>query len=332
MTIATDIETKLKNNQHIVYITDADDLLAAWRYKRQSSSKRSKNLSMVPTKWRYSAPPNDKSPLMPCHVSYRRKLGHTFSKVEPAFEYTTRSCHHTHNASQNISVPDLEALETVDFSRRNVAPFVSPILDAQTLALVCKDLGITGQAIPKVIKGRQYIAFSGYPGLRTRFPGTIYSAKNKKIIQMAIGSLGVKNMVKNGGILTICITVPLTILECFLRDQVTMSSLIGNIASDLIKIGIGVIIAALFGLMAGAFTTVASFPIIVVIGLSVGNTLVLNNIDDRYRLTEKLIAAIEEYGDQISKSAKNTIDGIQRSSYHGISGFLSSQGLKIPNY
>jgi hypothetical protein len=110
-----------------------------------------------------------------------------------------------------------------------VAPYISPILDTYTLSLVCKDLGLTGRAIPKVIKGRQYIVLSGYAGLRNYLPGTVYSASNRKIIQMAIGSMGVTNMVKSGARLTICLTVPLTILECFLKDQSTMSSLIGHV-------------------------------------------------------------------------------------------------------
>ena len=49
MSIAADLQAKLKGNQRIIYITDADDLLTAWRFKRKSSPKRSKNLSMVPT-------------------------------------------------------------------------------------------------------------------------------------------------------------------------------------------------------------------------------------------------------------------------------------------
>ncbi len=177
MSISTDIETKLKSNHRIVFITDADDLLAAWQFQRKSSNKRSKNLSAVPTEWRYSAPPDKKSPVMPVHVSFSRKGGQSFSTVKPEREYSTVDCH-CHGRRLNFSVPDLNALDSVGFVKRNVAPYVSPILDTGTLALVCKDLGITDKAIPKVINGRQYIAFSGYPGLRTYFPGTIYSAKN----------------------------------------------------------------------------------------------------------------------------------------------------------
>jgi uncharacterized membrane protein (Fun14 family) len=327
MTIATDIETKLKNNQHIVYITDADDLLAAWRYKRQSSSKRSKNLSMAPTKWRYSAPTNNKSPFMPCHVSYRRKAGLSVSEMKPAYEYSTISCH-GHGRMDNISVPDLDTLEAVTYAKRNFSPWVSPIMDAYTLTLVCKDLGINGKAIPKMINGRQYIAFSGYPGLRTRFPGTIYSAKNRKIINMAIGALGIKNMVKNGGFITFYVTVPLTILEAFLKDHKSCYELAGNIASDLIKIGIGALMGFIVGVAIGEVVAYAAVPIGLAILAMVITGYSLDYLDDQYLLTNKLIAVLENMGEKaegMTYEAQSTI-------YHGLWNFLRSSGLKAQIY
>ena len=250
---------------------------------------------MAPTEWRYSVPPDDKCPLMPCHVSYQHKAGRSFGHVKPAFEYSTRSCHHTYGANATISVPDLDALDAVSFAKRNVAPYVSPILDAATLALVCKDLGLVGRAIPKVINGRQYIAFTGYAGLRTLFPGTIYSAMNRKIIKMAIGALGIKNMVRNGGILTFCITVPLTILECYLNDHHSLATFAGNLASDLIKIGIPALMASLFGMAVGTVTTIAAAPIATVIVVGIFTGAILNYFDDRYGLTERLIESLDKF-------------------------------------
>ncbi|MBT8340548.1 MAG: hypothetical protein HKP58_01265, partial [Desulfatitalea sp.] len=136
---------------------------------------------------------------MPCHVTIRRKLSQTHQTIRPAPEYSAIDCH-GHGRRKTITPGDLNALTAVSFARRNVAPYISPILDLRTLALVCKDLGITGRAIPKVINGRQYIIFKGYPGLRTLFPSTIFFAKNRKIITMAIGALGIKHMVRSGAI------------------------------------------------------------------------------------------------------------------------------------
>ncbi len=327
MGIAEDLKSKLDNNHHCLFITDADDLLAAWRYKRENTFKRSFDFSRVPQEYRLSAPPNENAPLMPCHVSMRRKLSQVTKTIKPAPEYSTISCH-GHGRMLSLSAPDLDALESVSFARRNIAPYVSPVLDAATLALVCKDLGITGQAIPKVIKGRQYIAFTGYAGLRTQFPGTIYSLNNRKIIKMAIGSLGIKNMVKNGGILTICITVPLTVLECYIRDPYSLSAFAGNLAADLLKIGISAIIGAILGLAVGGSTYIACAPIIVAIGFGVGTNYLMDRIDEHYLLTKKLIAALENMGDEIYKMANQAESKL----YQGTSGFFRAQGLKIPNY
>jgi hypothetical protein len=321
MSIAEDLKIKLKNNQHTIFVTDADELLAVWQFKRKNTFKHSIDFSRVAKEWRCSAPPNDRSPLMPCHILIRCKAGRTFSTVTPPFEYSTSACH-GHGTSFAISAPDIDTLQAITFVKRNVAPYISPILDAGTLALVCKDLGITGRAIPKVIKGRQYIAFSGYPGSRTNFPGTIYSADNRKIITMAIGALGIKNMVKTGGILTICITVPLTILEAFLQDHATCYDLLGHLASDLIKIGISVVMGLIAGLVAGGIVTFAFAPIAAAITISLFVGLGLNYIDQNYGMTEKLISVLEDLNDQISKSIQNGIDDVQRSAYRGLDGFV----------
>ncbi len=331
MSIAEDLNSKLKNNRYSMYITDADDLLAAWHHRREKTSHcRCFDFSRVSQEYRLSAPPHDGVPLIPCHVTLRRKSSQVYKTIKPAPEYSTIACH-GHGRKKSISTHDLDnldALYAVSFARRNIAPYISPILDTATLTLVCKDLGITGQAIPKVIKGRQYIAFTNYAGLRNLFPGTLYLANNRKIIKMAIGSLGVKNMVINGGMLTVCITVPLTVLECFLRDPYSFSAFAGNLASDLMKIGIASIMGAIFGLAIGGVTTIAALPIAVTIGVSISANWVLEKIDRQYQLTEKLIAALQDMGDEIDRmenEAKTTI-------YRGMDGFFRSQGLRIPNY
>lgn len=327
MSIEEDLKRKLKDNQRSICITDADDLLAVWHYKRNNTFRHSVDFTRVPKEWRCSAPPDSNSHLRPCHVTYSGKSGRlSFEKTKysNSIGSPTMSCH-SQGRNIPLSAPDLDALDAVTFAKRNVAPYVSPILDASTLALVCRDLGITGRAIPKVIKGRQYIAFSGYPGLRTYLPGTIYSANNRKIIRMAIGSLGIRNMVKNGGILTICITVPLTILEAFLKDNVSIYELVGGLASELIKIGIASVIGAITGIAFGGVVTVAAFPIAITIIVSVFTGIGLNALDNQYQLTEKLSAAIENFSNQITETAKDGIDDAKLSLYRSLEGFIRTQ-------
>ena len=328
MSIEDDLRLKLKNNQRAIFITNTDDLLATWRHRREKTSgSRCFDFSRVPKEYRLSAPPNERVALMPCHISVRCHRSHMTKAIKPAPEYSTSACH-GHGRKVYLSTQDLDTLDTVSFAKRNVAPYISPIMDTATLSLACKDLGITGKAIPKVINGRQYIAFSGYPGLRTMFPGTIYSANNRKIITMAIGALGIKNMVKSGGILTFTITAPLTVLELFLKDQVTLSSIAGTLAADILKIGVGSLIGAVMGLAVGGLTTIACAPIIAAIffgGIAGG---VLDWTDNHYNLTEKLITGLKNMGDEMDKIAGQA----ESTLYRGTKGFFRSQGLRIPNY
>lgn len=303
MSIRSDLQTKLQHNDLEIIITDADDLLAAWQFKRKSSSKRSKNMRMVPNKWRFSTPPNEKITLTPCHVSIRRKTGQTISKVELG---STIDCH-GHGRMKKIMVDDLD-LDSVGYLKKK-APYISPIIDSATLALVVKDLGISGKVIPKVINGRQYIAFSGYPGLRSLFPGTIYSAQNTKIVNMAIGAMGIKKMIRTGGILTIALTAPLTILECYLKDQTAWYQLAGNLAADLIKVGISALIGAIVGIaLVGAGTyVILSVGITIVLSATAG--AVLDYFDDKQKITQKLVKVLEDIEKEIIKPGPTVTGG-----------------------
>ncbi len=303
MSIDADLRRELKKNDYTLDIIEADELIAVWRYKRSNRFTRSVDFSRVPQQWRYSAPPSDSDDLMPCHVSLELTSARDYSRIVPAYELADRlgSCHHSGRRWSDRQVPSLTELDAVEFAKRNVTPYISPILDARTLALVCNELGLKGKAVPKVIKGRQYIILSGYPGLRNRLPGTIYSASNRKIVQMAIGALGIKGMVKSGARLTIGLTVPLTILECFLKDQATMASLIGDVASDLAKIGIGAIMSAIAGIAVGTVVSYAVVPIFVTIAVSVLGGIAMEQIDKHFGLTDKLIEKIEKYIQGIRK-------------------------------
>lgn len=303
MGIENDLKRKMKENDYTIDIIEADELIAVWRYRQANRLKRSADFSRVPKEWRYSAPQTDSHDCIACHVSYRRKKSVGYSCIKPDSGSQRRS---------SLPMPDLTELDAVGFAKRNVAPYISPILDTYTLSLVCKDLGLQGKAIPKVINGRQYIVLTGYAGFRNYLPGTIYTANNRKIIQMAIGAMGLKNMVKNGARLTICLTVSLTVLECILKDHTTMSQIIGHVASDLIKVGVGALISAIAGLIVGAFTTIAAAPIFAVIAIGVLAGIGLEAIDTHFGLTDKLVAVLEKYRDEMEQAVGRTLHDAER--------------------
>ncbi len=330
MDIDQDLIANLNNNHREIFITETEELLAAWLFKKKSSSKRSKNMSAVPSELRCSHPNCDTSELMPCHVSIRQKAGQTFTRITPAPEYSTVSCH-GHGMLKTISLPDLESLDSLDrleaitLSKKCFAPYVSPFFDTVTLARVAKDLGIHGKAIPKVIKGRQYIAFSGNPGMRQIFTKTLYSARNAKIINMAIGTIGITKMAAKGGVITICLTVPLSIFECYLTDRTAWYELTGSVGADILMVGTASLMGAIAGIaLAGGSAYIAFSPIGAAIFISVFIGFILGHLDKRYQLTEKLIALLKDMDVEADKAV--TVTG------EGFWNILRSSGLGMGNW
>lgn len=229
--------------------------------------------------------------------------------------------------SELESLNSMDRLEAITLTKKCFSPYVSPFFDTITLARVARDLGIHGKAIPKVIKGRQYIAFSGYPGMRQIFTGTLYSARNAKIINMAIGAMGITKMAAKGGVITIGLTVPLSIFECYLTDRSAWYELTGSVGADLLKVGTASLMGAIGGILAvGEATFYACAPIGLAILISVFFGLTLEYIDKKYQLTEKLIELLKNLSIEADKAATVTGQGfwnVLRSGGLGMGGWSS---------
>ncbi len=182
----------------------------------------------------------------------------------------------------------------VDIAKKG-AGYVSPTLDAVTIARVAKDLGIKGKIVTKVVQGKQYIIFKGYAGLRSIFTGTRYLATNPKVIDMAIGNLGVGKTILKGTRLTIILTIPINIFKFIVSDKMTMSQLIGTTASDLAKIAISTAAGSAAAFAVGAITTIAIGPLVAAVAVGVLVGIALDMVDDKYGLTDKLIKGIEDF-------------------------------------
>lgn len=121
---------------------------------------------------------------------------------------------------------------------RQSANYASAMIDTQTALKMIKDLGMAGKVITKSVNGKQYIIFKGYAGNRSLFTATRYLANNPKVVDMAIGKIGVNKSILSGARLTIFLVVPLNILSHILNDKQSMFQLIGSTAIDLIKVGV----------------------------------------------------------------------------------------------
>jgi len=145
------------------------------------------------------------------------------------------------------------------------------------------------------------VIVKGYPGMRTMLTGTRYLESNVKVVKLAIGRVGLGACVAEGAILTIVLYVGVDVLEFILEEHVTLAMLSGKLATDLMKVGISSVASLAAGLIVGGLTTVAAGPLVAVILVGTISSLFLDYFDDQYGATNKLAAAIEEYGQELAK-------------------------------
>jgi hypothetical protein len=184
----------------------------------------------------------------------------------------------------------LEAGETA----RSLSNYASAMLDTKTTIRLISDLGIKGTVVLKNLKGRQYIIFKGYAGNRSIFTASRYLAKNPKVIDMAIGKVGVNKSIISGARVTVFLIVPLNILNYILDDQQTMFRLLGTTATDLIKVGAGAAVASLLATSVATITTIAAGPLVVAIAIGIATGYTLDLLDQKFGVTEALVKALSE--------------------------------------
>lgn len=189
------------------------------------------------------------------------------------------------------------------------ANYAAATLDTATAVKMTSDLGVIGKVVLKSVNNKQYVIFKGRAGTRSIFTGTRYLATNPKVVDMAIGRIGTNRAILSGARLTIFLVVPLNIVNHILSDQQTMSQLIGNTATDLVKVGVSTALAALGAATAAALTTLAAGPLVVAIAVGVASALALDALDKQFGLTDALVKALDkaydntfgEFGRQLNR-------------------------------
>jgi hypothetical protein len=128
---------------------------------------------------------------------------------------------------------------------------------------------------------------------------------------MGLGKAGAIHAAKSGGILSVILLSAYRVTDYFLTDQATLSQLIGSLATDVVKVGIatGASIAAATAVSA-AFT-VAIGPIAAVVIVGVATSMLLTALDDHYGITEKVIAGLDEIGNDVNTHIKRAKENIK---------------------
>lgn len=143
--------------------------------------------------------------------------------------------------------------------------------------------------------GRKYIHISGYAGLRRIITGTRYGASHPQMLSMGIGQQGLSSNIVKGLKFCILFSIGYRTIEGIFKDEYTLAEFIGNITMDMAKIAIVAATSFIVGVLFTA-TVLAGGSIIVVAGVAfaVGfvATAILDHFDEKYGISEKLIALL----------------------------------------
>ncbi|CAM3199771.1 hypothetical protein XENE109146_02400 [Xenorhabdus nematophila] len=180
-----------------------------------------------------------------------------------------------------------------------ISTYAGNIYDAHGFSEVCREFKSLGiKATEHVGKnGEKYIHLSGHPGLRSRIMGTRYRAKNPQMLGMGIGQQGLNSSVVKGVRFSIIFSIGYRVIESIFKDEYTLVDFIGNITMDMAKTAI---VAASSWVIGSLLTTTAflggSIIAVALIVLAVGvlAAYILDTLDKKYGISEKLIALLKE--------------------------------------
>ncbi len=193
--------------------------------------------------------------------------------------------------------------DTWDYARKpleHLASYTASGKDVLLLNKLVGDLGGVGaQAYIKHYGGKPHIILKGYPGLRKILNAPKYGANNVKVVQIGLGKHGAINAAKTGAVLTIILMSAYRVVDFFLRDGVTLAQLVGTLATDVVKVGLAtgasIVAAIAVASIPGVIGSVAIGPLVAVILVGMGTAYVLGKLDEHYGMTEKVIAALEDF-------------------------------------
>ncbi|QUT17943.1 PAAR domain-containing protein [Rahnella inusitata] len=183
------------------------------------------------------------------------------------------------------------------------------IKDVVTTSMIISQLGNFGIKATNFTnaKGTELIKISGYPGVRKVLNAPVFAAKNPKIVDLGIGKFGVTKSIIEGTRVTFYVAAAYRILDYILNDETTLSTFIGSIATDVIKIGIVSIISFTAGVI--IITPFIALNLAIVVGVGFLAAWGLNKLDEKFGMTDQLIEYIEHAQQEFVEKAREMEKG-----------------------
>ena len=171
---------------------------------------------------------------------------------------------------------------------------------AGKIVFTLKGLGI--KATQYAYQGKLYVKITGYPSLRRILNGTRYRINHPKVLEVGIGSAGFRNGIMSGARFCIWFSACWRFIELVFKSEHDVAALLGNVTMDVAKVIVSVFVSqsvgSTLGLAVPLLFSSAAVPVwgeivgVVVLGFII--TWSLNEVDNKYELSDKLIACIRE--------------------------------------
>lgn len=212
------------------------------------------------------------------------------------------------------------SLAALEFSR----DYGANLKDAAILAALGADLARSGNVLSHYYvtqhNGKHYIVFKGNQRLRKIITGTRYLANNSRIMKLGIGGDAMKATLKSGVMVSVIFSTSLNSIKWLFEEDYRWTDWLGHLSVDVTKI----IVASVAGYLAatalsGAIIATAStapviIPITVGLFVCVYAGYKLNQLDTDYRITPRVIEAVELYerkAFELNRKVSDTIlDGV----------------------
>ncbi|OKO98801.1 hypothetical protein [Xenorhabdus eapokensis] len=147
--------------------------------------------------------------------------------------------------------------------------------------------------------GERYIKITDHPGIRKYLNSTRYLIKNKKIMEVGIGSVAMESSVVSGARFGIIFSAGYRAVELLLKDEYTLTDFFVNLSMDMAKLIVATTIARLVVTAAISLiiTTTLSATAIAFGVFVVGAIVVwgLMELDNKFKISESIIQRLKEH-------------------------------------
>ncbi|MDA5489173.1 PAAR domain-containing protein [Yersinia kristensenii] len=182
--------------------------------------------------------------------------------------------------------------------------------DVVTTSMIIARLGDFGIRATVYVnhKGTELIKLTGYAGIRKVLTAPVFALKNPKVVDLGIGKYGLKNSIISGARLTFYVAAAYRTLDFILNDATSLAEFIGSLATDVVKIGISSAIG--WGIGTVIVTPFIAINLVIVVAAGFLAVWGLTKLDDKFGVTDKVVAYIEAAQQEFVEKAREMEQGL----------------------